>query len=391
MSITAIEAETAVTLKDCKPEKQHAGYTGSGYLNFGGKGSSATIKLAAAAAGVNTLNLRYANGDTKNRPVEIEVNGTKVKLDLKPTGSWTKWVSVTTSAKLVTGANAIKLTAIDKAGGPNLDLIEVGTPQIGPVPDLPTMPPSAMPTQASTGIAAGTMLTAAPSTLAPGKVYFGLLFTGKRTIKWAKGQKATFINCKFKGGGTDRIIRCDGNEGTLEFINCEFEDCSAEFFYGSGFIVRACYLHDSDGDAFKPHHDCVIEGNYVTRLGRGAGSHADGVQIRGGYNIVIRGNYFNMPIDVAGTSSNAAMLVQADGDGSRPYNITFEGNWCRGGNYTIRIYDSSKPGTIKCIANIFFRGAAKDDGTASRYGSHTIQSGVIWQENHREDGRLLAA
>jgi len=387
MSITTAEAESAVKLNDVKIEKEHAGYTGSGYLNYGGKGSFAVIALAAAVAGTNVLNLRYANGSNVARPLEVNVGGVKTLLQMPPTGGWEKWGKVSLDAKMVAGTNPVTITATQLAGGPNLDLIEVGSP------DVPAPATGGMPSQASTGVVAGTMIKAAPSTFAikSGTVYSGLQFTGLKRWNLPKGQSATFINCKFNGNRTMRCVDCGSNEGELTFINCEFENSTAEAVYGSHYAVKSSYIHDIGGDGFKALHDVLIQGNYATRLGTGVGSHADFVQISGGYNVTIVGNYANMPIGVAGTSSNAAVFIQGGKNGERPSNILIQGNWFRGGNYTIHAFDSDQPASIRIVANFFFTGGAKD-GTSARYGARSIQQGVVWTENHVfETGKLLAA
>jgi hypothetical protein len=73
------------------------------------------------------LRLRFANGTTVNRPMDISVNGTTVAtLTFNGTGAWTNWVTVNSTVNLGAGNNSIRATATTANGGPNLDHIAVG-------------------------------------------------------------------------------------------------------------------------------------------------------------------------------------------------------------------------------------------------------------------------
>ncbi|MEV4114047.1 glycosyl hydrolase family 28 protein [Nonomuraea sp. NPDC049695] len=123
------EAENA-TISQGVVESNHAGFSGTGFVNYDNvAGSYVEFTVNAAAAGPATLTLRYANGTTAGRPMDIAVNGTVVA-PAKPfdgTGSWTTWQSTTVSAQLAAGANTVRATATTANGGPNLDYLEVQT------------------------------------------------------------------------------------------------------------------------------------------------------------------------------------------------------------------------------------------------------------------------
>ncbi|MFI6740516.1 glycosyl hydrolase family 28 protein [Nonomuraea sp. NPDC050451] len=120
------EAENA-TISQGAVESNHAGFSGTGFVNYDNvAGSYVEFTVNAAAAGTATLTLRYANGTTANRAMDIAVNGTVVAA-AKPfngTGTWTTWESTTVSAQLAAGANTIRATATTANGGPNLDYLE---------------------------------------------------------------------------------------------------------------------------------------------------------------------------------------------------------------------------------------------------------------------------
>lgn len=109
-------------------ESNHAGFTGSGFVNYdNATGSAVEFSVDAAAAGPADVVLRYANGTTVNRPMDVSVNGTKVAsaLAFGGTGSWDTWQTVTVHVTLTAGPNKIKTTATTANGGPNVDKITV--------------------------------------------------------------------------------------------------------------------------------------------------------------------------------------------------------------------------------------------------------------------------
>jgi exo-1,4-beta-D-glucosaminidase len=106
----------------------HTGFTGTGFVDYtNATGSAVEWTVNAAAAGPADVVLRYANGTTVNRPMDVSVNGTKVAsaLAFGGTGNWDTWQTVTVHVTLTAGANKIKTTATTANGGPNVDKITV--------------------------------------------------------------------------------------------------------------------------------------------------------------------------------------------------------------------------------------------------------------------------
>ncbi len=109
-------------------ESNHTGFTGTGFVNYDNAvGSAVEFTVPAAAAGSANVVLRFANGTTANRPMDITVNGTKVAsaVAFGGTGNWDTWQTVTIPVTLTAGTNKIKATATTATGGPNLDKITV--------------------------------------------------------------------------------------------------------------------------------------------------------------------------------------------------------------------------------------------------------------------------
>ncbi|WP_460440853.1 glycosyl hydrolase 2 galactose-binding domain-containing protein [Amycolatopsis stemonae] len=121
------QAEDA-TLSNATVASNHAGFTGTGFVDYtNATGSAVEFTVDAAAAGAANVVLRFANGTTVNRPMDITVNGTKVAsaVAFGGTGSWDTWQTVTVPVSLLAGANKIKATATTANGGPNVDKITV--------------------------------------------------------------------------------------------------------------------------------------------------------------------------------------------------------------------------------------------------------------------------
>jgi len=130
-------------------ESNHAGYTGTGFVNYNNAvGSYVEWTVNVAAAGTTSLGIRFANGGTANRPMDVTINGVLVadELAFNPTGAWTTWATATINAALAAGANKIRATATTADGGPNVDKLTVGggsseTPTPTPTPSPTTSPP----------------------------------------------------------------------------------------------------------------------------------------------------------------------------------------------------------------------------------------------------------
>jgi exo-1,4-beta-D-glucosaminidase len=109
-------------------DSNHLGYTGTGFVNGTNEiGSYVECAVTVAAAGPVPVTVRYSNGTTTSRPMDVTVNGTLVATPSFPsTGNWDTWANTTITPTLVAGTNLVRLTATTANGGPNLDRILVG-------------------------------------------------------------------------------------------------------------------------------------------------------------------------------------------------------------------------------------------------------------------------
>ena len=187
----------------------------------------------------------------------------------------------------------------------------------------------------------------------------------------AQGRKnVTIRNCRITGTGPYGV-RCDGASGII-IDKCEITGHKEAGVYGSGFTMTASEIHHMGADGAKPQSDSVLQGNWFHHLGTSSGSHADGCQVRGSDNIRIEGNFFDMPIDVAGTHSNAWLMIQDEG-GDLPMNVVFVGNWCNGANYGIN--GNSDKATCYASKNIIYR-------NSTQFGCS--QGAVTWQPDNMD-------
>jgi len=115
------QAENA-TISQGVVESNHAGYTGTGFVNLDNVvGSYVQFGVTGPAM---TLVIRYANGTTVDRPMTLTADGTSLgSISFPPTGAWTTWATVTKTISLGSGAHSLRLTSGTANGGPNLDRI----------------------------------------------------------------------------------------------------------------------------------------------------------------------------------------------------------------------------------------------------------------------------
>ncbi|TDU87535.1 glucose/arabinose dehydrogenase [Kribbella voronezhensis] len=135
---TDYQAEDA-TISQGVVESNHAGYTGSGFVNYDNLVGGYVEWTITAPAGPADVTLRYANGTTAARPLDFTVNGVAgaVGITFPGTGDWTTWQTKTVRLTLAAGTNKIRARATTADGGPNADKLTVT-----PTSD-DTQPPSA--------------------------------------------------------------------------------------------------------------------------------------------------------------------------------------------------------------------------------------------------------
>ena len=122
------EAESATYSTGSTVDTDHAGYSGTGFVNTANAaGAYVEWNVNAASAGTKTVAIAYANGTTADRPMDITVNGQVVAsgVSFPPTPDWTTWRTIGVAVPLTAGANTVRATATSANGCPNLDYLEV--------------------------------------------------------------------------------------------------------------------------------------------------------------------------------------------------------------------------------------------------------------------------
>lgn len=140
------EAENYSSLSGVSIVTDHAGYSGTGFGDYGGDGTWLEWDFVNEGPGSAILTFRYANGSGGNRQSEITINGSPVgNVAFPPTGAWTNWSTDAINVNLPSSLDTIRVTANTSSGGPNLDRMEVAI-----VPTSPSPSPSPSPTPTPT-------------------------------------------------------------------------------------------------------------------------------------------------------------------------------------------------------------------------------------------------
>jgi alpha-L-fucosidase len=106
-------------------ESNHAGYTGTGFVN--GDNIAGAYVECAVTGPATMLSVRYSNGTTTDRPMTVTLDGATVgTLSFPVTTDWTTWATASLPITAGSGTHTIRLTATTANGGPNLDRITVG-------------------------------------------------------------------------------------------------------------------------------------------------------------------------------------------------------------------------------------------------------------------------
>ena len=198
------------------------GYTGSGYVDYGrSAGDYVEWTVSADAAGAYGFAVRYANGGSGDRPLELRVDGAVVAPAMSfPTNrDWNVWQTAERIVDLPAGTHAVRLTGTG-FGGPNVDSLAVRPPASEPEPPPPGQ---TVTLQAEDATFAGGRVALAKSGYT-GAGYFDFAHASGDFVEWSVTVKsAGTYRVGFRyanGGSTPRPVqlRVNGQDaGTVAF------------------------------------------------------------------------------------------------------------------------------------------------------------------------------
>lgn len=189
--------------------------------------------------------------------------------------------------------------------------------------------PEWMPDASNTGVPDGVTLEPHAGTLTvttDGTVIDGLDIDGCLLIK---ADNVTIRNTRIRCADTRALYAPTGYGPTL-VEHVEVAGVAEPWSHGvvgHHMTVRHTDIHGF-GDGVKLWTGSTYEHNYIHDLAVGDGQHNDGMQMSGGHDVVIRNNRI-----VHDPTQTSAILIKADV--APIYNLTIDGNWLEGGNYTL--------------------------------------------------------
>lgn len=155
-TVTRYEAERHSASADCSLRSNHVGFTGAGFMDYGGRGSWVEWRdIQAPSAGRYLLEFRYANSGGRPRVSSVHVNSELVgSLPFERSGrNWASWSIAPITVRLAEGRNTLRVRATSSAGGPNLDHVVVTALDTPPVDHCPMDPAKTEPGACGCGLA----------------------------------------------------------------------------------------------------------------------------------------------------------------------------------------------------------------------------------------------
>jgi alpha-L-fucosidase len=120
---TEYQAEDC-TISQGVVESNHLNFTGTGFVN--GDNVVGSYVECAVTGPATSIVVRYSNGTTTARPMDVTVDGTLVTtIPGNSTTNWDTWANATVTISFGSGTHLVRLTATTANGGPNLDRITV--------------------------------------------------------------------------------------------------------------------------------------------------------------------------------------------------------------------------------------------------------------------------
>ncbi|WP_299252709.1 carbohydrate-binding protein [uncultured Aquimarina sp.] len=124
-TITIQEDETGLCSFEGTIDNNHAGHTGTGFINTANVSGNGIDWKLNGSAGSYTITWRYAS--SSNRSANLIVDGSTVASNIafNTTGSWTTWDTESVTVNLSDGVKDLRLEATNSSGLGNIDYMQV--------------------------------------------------------------------------------------------------------------------------------------------------------------------------------------------------------------------------------------------------------------------------
>lgn len=235
--------------------------------------------------------------------------------------------------------------------------------------------PSSWPSARNTGVPAGTKLRASGSLQLEknGQVVTGLDINGCVDVR---AKNVTIRKSRINCDRSTYSIRTHDGATNLVVEDVEINgggNNSAAVCCGN-YTLRRVNIHNVI-DGPRLGSNVTIVDSWIHDLARVSGSHNDALQTTGATNIVVRHNRLDTYRPSTGDPFNACLMIGST-TGPQVANLTFEDNYCNGGNYSIGIRTDLNASNVVFRRNVF--------GRDFRYGvvAHPDHPGITWEDSN---------
>ncbi len=208
----------------------------------------------------------------------------------------------------------------------------------------------------------------------PGTIIEGLFVTGSISVQ----ADDVIIRDSIIQSDSYFGVRADFGAQNLLVENVEITHALAAGITGSNYTLQNSRIHEMGADAIKVYDNVVVKNNYIRHLGTEPGSHADGIQMTRGSNVVIQNNTIDMPHDLPGYENSQCLIIQTD---QGPIDdVLINGNWLNGGGFCVQVNDKNfgPPSNVRIIRNKFGRDHAF--GTMTFFNTVPVQFSNSWED-----------
>lgn len=217
-----------------------------------------------------------------------------------------------------------------------------------------------------------------------GYVLSGVAISGRILVQ---ANNVTISNFTVDGGDSaSHGIKQDNGYTGMLVEDGEITRCLSSGLHGNNWTAIRLNIHEMGADATKSSGNTNLSHCWMHHLGKNVGSHADGIQTQGGFNIEVSANFFDMPIadgpngPGAPYGSNACCIFQAKNVGPVG-NVNVVGNWLNGGNYTVYFAGIDWPiSDCTLINNRFGRDYRHGVLTTPGTNINTVVEGNVWDD-----------